>query len=225
MAPAKRSAGMRDEPQCDLATDHVELYYLHAPDPNIPIEDSAGAIQELMDEGKVRSAGVSNVDTKQLKAFQKVCPLAAFQPHFNMLQREIEESELPWCIAHNVSVMVYWPLMKGLLAGKLPRDHVFDPQDGRQKYPMFHGAEWRKNQDFLDELRPIAKELGKPLSEVVINWTIHREGITAALCGAKRPEQIRETAAAMTWQLSPEQTARIDVAIQNRGPIISRRAV
>jgi aryl-alcohol dehydrogenase-like predicted oxidoreductase len=208
-----------------LSTDHVELYYLHAPDPNLPIEDSAGAIQELMDEGKVRSAGVSNVDTKQLKAFHKVCPLAAFQPHFNMLQREIEDSELPWCIAHNVSVMVYWPLMKGLLAGKLPRDHVFDPQDGRQKYPMFHGAEWRKNQDFLDELRPIAKELGKPLSEVVINWTIHRRGITAALCGAKRPEQIRETAAAMTWQLSPEQTAHIDAAILNRGPIISRAAV
>jgi aryl-alcohol dehydrogenase-like predicted oxidoreductase len=208
-----------------LKTDHVELYYLHAPDPSIPIEDSAGAIQELIDEGKVRTAGVSNVNGEQLEAFHRVCPLAAFQPHYNMLQREIEDVELPWCIEHNVSIMAYWPLMKGLLAGKLPRDHVFDPKDGRQKYPMFHGGEWQKNQDFLDELRPIAKELGKPLAEVVINWTIQRKGITAALCGAKRPEQIRETALAMSWELSPEQTARIDAAIKRRGPILSRAAV
>jgi aryl-alcohol dehydrogenase-like predicted oxidoreductase len=208
-----------------LGTDHVELYYLHAPDPNIPIEESALAIQELMEEGKVRSAGVSNVSRAQLEAFHKVCPLAAFQPYYNMLQREIEASELPWCIAHNVSVMAYWPLMKGLLAGKLSRDHMFDPKDGRRKYPMFHGEEWEKNQDFLDELRPIASELGKPLSEVVINWTIQRPGITAALCGAKRPEQIRETAASMSWRLSSEHTARIDAAIKRRGPINSRGAV
>lgn len=208
-----------------LNTDYVELYYLHAPDPNIPIEESAGAIKELLDEGKVRSAGVSNVNARQLEAFHRVCSLAAFQPHYNMLQREIEEAELPWCIEHNVSILAYWPLMKGLLAGKLPRDHVFDPKDGRQKYPMFHGEEWRKNQDFLDELRPIAEELNKPVAEVVINWTIHRPGITAALCGAKRPEQIRETAAAMSWELSPEHTARINAAIQRRGPIVSRGAV
>ena len=182
-------------------------------------------IQELIDEGKVLCAGVSNVNTRQLAAFHQVCPLAAFQPHYNMLQREIEDSELPWCIEHNVSVLVYWPLMKGLLAGKLARDHVFDPKDGRHKYPMFHGQEWQKNQDFLDQLRPIAQELDKPLSEVVINWTIHRTGITAALCGAKRPEQIRETASALNWRLSPEHIARIDAAIKARGPIASRGAV
>ena len=208
-----------------LGTDRVELYYLHAPDPKIPIEESAGAIRELIDEGKIQAAGVSNVDAEQLGAFAKVCPISAYQPHYNMLQREIEQAELPWCVEHDVSVMVYWPLMKGLLAGKLPRDHQFDAKDGRQKYPMFHGEEWQKNHDFLDELRPIADEVKKPIAEVVINWTIHRPGITAALCGAKRPEQIRETAAAMTWQLSPEQTARINAAIQKRGQIVSRSAV
>ncbi len=208
-----------------LGTDRVELYYLHAPDPKVPIEDSAGAIKELIDEGKAQSAGVSNANVEQLEAFAKVCPLAAYQPHYNMLQREIEDAELPWCREHGVSLMVYWPLMKGLLAGKLPRDHQFDPKDGRQKYPMFHGSEWQKNQDFLDGLRPIAEELGKSVAEVVINWTIHRPGITAALCGAKRPEQIRETAAALTWELSAEHTARINAAIQNRGPIVSRAAV
>lgn len=221
-------ARLRDECETSLKrlnTDYLDLYYLHAPDPNIPVEESAGVFKELLDAGKIRSVGVSNFDVDQLERFAAVCPISAFQPHYNMLQREIEQAELPWCQAREVSVMVYWPLMKGLLAGKLPRDHQWDPHDGRQKYPMFHGTEWDKNQDFLDELRPIAEELNKPLAEVVINWTIHRPGITAALCGAKRPEQIRETAAAMFWELSPSQTDRINAAIQNRGPIVSRAAV
>lgn len=214
-----------DESLRRLQTDRVELYYLHAPDPAVPVSDSAGAFKELLEAGKILSVGVSNFSVEQLAEFAAVCPISAYQPHYNMLQREIEGSQLPWCIEHNVSVMVYWPLMKGLLAGKLPRDHVFDPQDGRQKYPMFQGKEWEKNQDFLDKLRPIANETGRSIAQVVINWTIQRTGITCALCGAKRPEQIRDNAAAMEWELSPEQVARIDQAITDRGPIISRAAV
>lgn len=208
-----------------LGSDRVELYYLHAPDPAVPLADSAGAIRELIDAGLVRAAGLSNATVEQLGEFHRVCPLSAYQPHYNMLQREIESSQLPWCQTNGVAVMVYWPLMKGLLAGKLPRKHVFDPRDGRQKYPMFHGEEWQRNQDFLDELRTIAVEVGRSVAQVVINWTIHRPGITTALCGAKRPEQIRDNAAAMSWRLTPEQMARIDAAIAHRGPIASRAAV
>jgi aryl-alcohol dehydrogenase-like predicted oxidoreductase len=216
--------------QCDeslqrLGTDVIDLYYLHAPDPQTPIAESAGAIKELLASGKIRAAGVSNCTTEQLAAFHAACPLSAFQPPYNMLQREIEESQLPWCAANGVSAMVYWPLMKGLLAGKLSRDHEFDPRDGRRKYPMFHGEEWKKNQDFLDQLRPIATEAGVSVAQVVLNWTIQRPGITVALCGAKRPDQIRDNAAALTWRLTPEQIARIDAAIAARGPIVSRAAV
>ena len=78
------------------------------------------------------------------------------QPPYNMLQREIEADIVPWCREHNVAIACYWPLMKGLLAGKLARDHQFAASDGRAKYPMFQGDEWQKNQDFLDELRAIA---------------------------------------------------------------------
>jgi len=208
-----------------LNTDRVELYYLHAPDPQVPIAESAGALKTLLDAGKIRSAGVSNCNVAQLEEFARACPLAAYQPHYNMLQREIEAGELPWCRERGVSVMVYWPLMKGLLAGKLPRDHMFAAKDGRQKYPMFHGEEWRKNQDFLDRLRPIAEEAGATLAQVVINWTIQRPGITVALCGAKRPEQIRDNAAALSWKLTPDQIEHIDAAIAARGPIVSRGAV
>jgi aryl-alcohol dehydrogenase-like predicted oxidoreductase len=208
-----------------LGTDRVELLYLHAPDPNVPVAESAGALKELMEAGKTHCVGLSNATLAQLEEFAAVCPLAAFQPHYNMLQREIEADTLPWCQSRGVSVMVYWPLMKGLLAGKLPRDHVFAPNDGRAKYPMFQGEEWRKTQDFLDELRAIASEAGRTVSQLVINWTIHRPGITAALCGAKRPDQIEENAGALGWRLSDAQLARIDTAIERRGTPVSRAAV
>lgn len=208
-----------------LGTDRVELLYLHAPDPQVPVSESAGALNELRESGKARCIGVSNFTVEQLEAFQQECPLAAYQPHYNMLQREIEAEQLPWCRAHNVSVMVYWPLMKGMLAGKLARDHQFDARDGRQKYPIFQGEEWIKNHEFLDRLRPIAQEAGRTLPQLVINWTLQQPGITAALCGAKRPEQIRENAGGMGWNLTSEQMKQIDAAIAARGPTASRSAV
>lgn len=208
-----------------LQTDRIDLYYLHAPDPGTPLADSAAALKGLLDAGKILSVGVSNFSVEQLTEFHAICPISAFQPHYNMLQREIEVSQLPWCLEHGVSVMVYWPLLKGLLAGKLPRDYQFDPKDGRRKYPMFSGDEWQKNQDFLDQLRPIANETGATLAQVVLNWTIQQPGITAALCGAKRPDQIIDNAAAMTWQLTRDQLDRIDTAIAARGTAVSRAAV
>lgn len=214
-----------DESLSRLGTDRVDLLYLHAPDPSVPVADTAGALKELLDAGKTRSVGLSNATVEQLAEFAAVCPLTAFQPHYNMLQREIETSQLPWCVAHGVSVVVYWPLMKGLLAGKLGRDHVFDAKDGRRKYPMFQGEEWQKNQDFLDRLRPIAAESKKSVAELVLNWTIHRPGITVALCGAKRPEQIHDNAGGMGWKLSDDQLKRIDKALATRGAAASRGAV
>ncbi len=182
-----------------LATDHVDLLYLHAPDPQVPVAESAGAIAQLVSAGKARAAGVSNLSTAEMDAFQAECPISAVQPPYNMLQRQIEDDILPWCQAHNASAIVYWPLMKGLLAGRLPRDHVFQPGDGRAKYPMFSGEEWQKNQDFLDRLRAIAAEAGHTVAQLVVNWTIHQSGVSAALCGAKRATQIVETAEAMRW--------------------------
>ncbi len=216
--------------QCDeslrrLNTDRVELLYLHAPDVNVPITDSAGALRELMEAGKARSIGVSNFTVEQLEAFHAVCPITAHQPPYNMLQRDIERDTLPWCRERNISTINYWPLMKGLLAGKLARDHVFDAKDGRAKYPMFQGDEWKKNQDFIDVLRALADDIGQTVAQVVVNWTIQQDGITAALCGAKRAYQIEETAGAMNFVLTPEEMSRIDQAIEARGTVITRAAV
>jgi aryl-alcohol dehydrogenase-like predicted oxidoreductase len=209
-----------------LNTDRIDLYYLHAPDPNVPLSETAGAFRELLEAGKIRAVGVSNLKTvAEFETFASVCPITAAQLHYNMLQREIELELLPWCRRRDVACCIYWPLMKGFLAGKLSRDHQWDPKDGRQKYPVFQGAEWGKTHDFVDLLRPIAADAGITLAQLVIAWTIQRPGITVALCGAKRPEQIRETAGAMNVQLTAKQIAAIDAAIDARGPVPSRPAV
>lgn len=208
-----------------LGTDRIDLYYLHATDNRTPIAESAGAISEMIQEGKVRAAGASNLNVEQLEQFQQACAISAVQPHFNMLQQEIRQDIEPWCRSKNISLCVYWPLMKGFLAGKLSRDHKFAEGDGRAKYPMFQGDEWQKNHDFLDELRTIAAAVEVTAAQLVIAWTIKQPSITAALCGAKRDWQIRETAAAMTLNIDDATSAAIEEAILRRGPIASRAAV
>src|SRR5262249_60876343 len=111
-----------------------------------------------------------------------------------------------------------WPLMKGLLTAKFARDHSFDARDGRQKLPMFQGNEWQKNQDFLDELRSIAAESGSSVAQIVVNWTIHRPGVTVALCVAKRAGHVRETAGARGGELSAEHAPRLAPAILRPRP-------
>jgi aryl-alcohol dehydrogenase-like predicted oxidoreductase len=113
--------------------------------------------------------------------------------------------------------------MKGLLAGRLSDKAPLDERDSRRNYPMYQGEEWEKNQAFVDRLREVAETAGKSVAQVVINWTIRQPGVTSALCGAKRPWQIEETAGAMGWSLTPEQFATIEAAIQARGPAAAKR--
>lgn len=199
-----------------LNSDRVELYYLHAPDKNVPLTESAGELKRLKDEGKVLAIGVSNVNFDQLEEFVCECPIAAFQPPYNMLQRDIENDTLPWCREHGVSVLVYWPLMKGLFAGKIRLDQLHE-RDNRRKYPQFQGEEFQKNMELIEELRLIAKEAGHSVVELAINWILRRPGITSAVCGAKRPEQIRENAGGSGWELSDKQMAAIDQSLRKRG--------
>ncbi|MCI0334833.1 MAG: aldo/keto reductase [Planctomycetes bacterium] len=212
-----------DESLRRLGTDRVELLYLHAPDDKVPLADSAGALRELMESGKTRSVGVSNFTVEQLEAFHAACPISAVQMPYNMLQRDIEQRTIPWCRERHVAIMIYWPLMKGLLAGKLPRSGELDERDNRRKYPMYQDDEWRRNQDFIEQLRNAAALSSHTVAQLVVNWTIGQPGITSALCGAKRPAQIEETAGAMGWTLSAEQRAIIDAALAARGQAAAKR--
>lgn len=206
-----------------LNTDYIDLLYLHAPDPKVPLAESAGAFDELRKQGYVRCVGGSNMSVPQLEEFHSVCPLSAHQPPYSMLQRQIEMDTLGWCVGREVSVMAYWPLMMGLLAGKLTAAHVFDDKDGRKKWPMFQGTEYRKNLDFVERLRVIAQDAGKTVAQLVINWTMHQPGITAALCGAKRANQVHENAGAMGWRMNDDQLLRIQRALAERGTPVVRK--
>ena len=208
-----------------LGTDFVDLLYLHAPDPTIPLEDSAGELARLLTAGKTRAVGVSNVSLAQLERFAAACPLSACQLHYNMLQREIEAEILPWCRAHGVAMIVYWPLMKGLLAGTMARDLVFPTTDSRHKYPMFNGQEFQRNLDFVDALRPAAHRLGCPLPDMVLAWTAEQPGISCVLFGATSPEQVHINARARHCRLDDAARQDIAAAIHARGPVAGRRAV
>lgn len=182
-----------------LAVDHVELLYFHAPADDAPLAESAGLFRQLLAEGKTRTVGVSNLSVAQMEVFVAECPVVACQVRYNRLQREIEADVLPWCREHSVSVMAYEPLAMGLLTGKFARSHVFAEDDWRRQSPLFAGEAWISNLDQVERLRPIAKALDCSVAQLAVAWTITRPGVTAALCGAKRPEQIRETAQAMSF--------------------------
>jgi aryl-alcohol dehydrogenase-like predicted oxidoreductase len=213
-----------DESLRRLGTDRVELLYLHAPDEKIPLTESAGALRDLMAAGKARSIGISNFTVEQMEEFHAVCPVTATQMPYNMLQRDIEKRTIPWCRERNVAVMIYWPLMKGLLSGKLKRGDALAERDNRRSYPMYQGEELERNQEFVEKIRDVAESAGRTVAQVVVNWTISQPGITSALCGAKRPYQIEETAGAMGWQLTADERATIDAAIAARGPTATKRA-
>lgn len=193
-----------------LGVSEIDVFYLHAVDPDTAVEDSAAAFATLLEQGKIRAAAVSNVSVDQLIAFDQVCPVTAVQPPYNMLQRQIENDLIPFCIDRKISVVNYWPLMKGLLAGKIRRGHEFDASDKRLTYDVFQGEKFEQAQTLLDYLDGVAASLNKTVAQVVVNWTIHQPGITTSLCGAKRDWQIRETAGAMGWRLSDQQTREIN---------------
>ncbi len=193
-----------------LNIDHLDLIYLHQPDPQIAIEESAEAVAEIVRRGWARYAAVSNVDLTQLKRFHEVCPVVAVQPPYNMLQQSDWLSIRDYCQEQSIGAVCYWVLMKGLLAGKLARNHQFDPRDRRLTYEIYQGKNWDRSQDFLDQLRELAKAIDCSVSQLVIAWTVAQPSVTVALCGAKRPDQIEETAAAMYVQLSAEVLQQID---------------
>lgn len=177
----------------------------------------------LQAEGKTKSVGASNCTLEQLQAFHAVCPLAAVQLPYNLLQRDIERRTIPWCVANNISVFAYWPLMKGILAGGITKETELAANDNRRKYPMYVGEERDRNHEFVEALRAAAALTDHTVAQLVVNWTMNQPGITAALCGAKRPEQITETAGAMSWQLTEHQRTAINAALAQRGKAEAKR--
>ena len=208
-----------------LGVESLDLLYLHAPDPSVPLATSMAELGRLQAEGMTRTIGISNVSLAQLRVAADACPLAACQLPYNMLQREIDKDIVPWCLEESVAIVAYWPLMKGLLAGGMTRDRTFPLTDSRHKYPMFQGAEFQRNLDFVDVVQAEADRLGRPLADVVLAWTARQPGITSVLFGATSPEQVVVNAAARSCIIDARAERTIADGIAARGPIVGRRPV
>lgn len=187
-----------------LGTDYIDLFQCHWRDTSTPIEETMEAMEILHKQGKIKAAGVSNWTAEEIDEARKVFPLASDQPPYSMVRRGIENELLPYCIDNNVAVIVYSPLQLGLLSGKMTMDRVFKPDDLRSKSPYFTPENRQKVINLCDRLKPIASSYGATIAQLVINWTINRTGITAALVGSRNATQAQENAGSADFKLSSE---------------------
>jgi aryl-alcohol dehydrogenase-like predicted oxidoreductase len=192
-----------------LGIDVIDLYQVHQPDSSTPVEDTMHALVKLKDQGKIRAIGVSNYDAAWLKAASAVAPLASDQPPYSLIQRKIEPEILPYCREHNIGVIVYSPLERGLLAGAVPPERTFPEGDHRATHRFFKVEHRKRVLDALETIRPIAERHGVNFAQLVINWTILEPGITAALVGARNAAQSAENARALTFRLAEDERAAI----------------
>ena len=193
-----------------LRTDHIDLYQIHWPDRSTPIGETMEAVAKLIQQGKIRAAGVCNYDVEQMKIAEGSVKLASNQSPFSMVNRAIETELVPYCIAHKKAVLAYSPLQRGLLTGKIRPGHHFDEGDTRAGSRFYKDGNITRVNAFLDSLRPLAADKKATLSQLVIRWTLERPGITIALVGARNAEQATQNAEAGKVKLSKEDIAFID---------------
>lgn len=193
-----------------LKTDYIDLYQCHWRDHTTPLEETMEALKMLIDQGKILAAGVSNYTADEIDEARKYAPIASDQPPYSMVVRDIEKDILPYCRKNNVGIIVYSPLQRGLLTGKFKPDHKFEEGDHRGSQPQFQPENIRRVNEFLKKIEPVAQKHGVTLGQLVINWTIHKPGITAALVGARNAEQARENAIAGRFKLTGSEQSHID---------------
>ena len=193
-----------------LGTDYIDLYQIHWPDSTTAMHETFEAVHQLIKQGKVRYAGVCNYDVAHLKEAARTLPIVSDQIPFSMVNRGIEEEIVPYCVKHNKSVIVYSPLERGLLTGKIKPGHKFAAGDHRASNPFFSDESIRKTDALLERLRPLAEKKNATLGQLVLRWTIDHPGITIALVGARDAEQAVQNAKAVNVKLSPEEIAFID---------------
>lgn len=197
-----------------LKTDYIDLYQVHWPDPNTPIEETAGVLAELQRQGKIRAIGVSNYSVEQMERWRQVAPLHSSQPPYNLLDRRIEADVLPYCREHGIAVLAYSPLARGLLTGKFTEETAkFPPGDSRAQEARFTGEELRRNLRRVEKLKELARELGKTVAQLAVRWVLDQPGVTVALWGARRPGQIAEAAGVAGWVITPEVSRRIEAIL------------
>lgn len=198
-----------------LGTDYVDLYQIHWPDTTIPVERAAEVLLALYEERRIRAIGVSNFSVAQMEAFRSVAPLHSNQPPYNLFERAIDDEVLTYCREHSISVLTYSSLCRSLLAGRLTRDMKFAKNDIRSEDPKFKPPRFAQYLRAVERLDEFARERhGKSVLELAVRWVLDRPGVSAALWGAKRPEQLNSVDGIFGWSLDAAAMTEIDAIVR-----------
>ena len=203
-----------------LAVDRIDLYQFHWPDTiGTPVEDSWAALARLVEQGKVRAAGVSNFDAGLLRRCEAIRHVDSLQPPFSLIRRETAAAEIPWCAEHGTGVIAYSPMQSGLLTDRFDAARVagLAPDDWRRRSAEFREPRLERNLALRDALRPIARRRGATVSAVAVAWTLAWPGVTGAIVGARSARQVEGWIGAATLELTGEDLDEIGAAVERSG--------
>lgn len=201
-----------------LGVERIDLYQFHWPDETgTPIEDSWGVMMKLIEEGKIRTAGVSNFNVALLERCEALRHVDSLQPPFSMINRAAAAELLPWCKSHGAGVICYSPMQSGILTDGFSSARVakLSSDDWRRRGPEFQEPKLSRNLALRDALRPIASRHGASVSSVAVAWTLAWPGLSGAIVGARTPAQIDGWIQAASLQLTDVELAEISAAIAN----------
>jgi aryl-alcohol dehydrogenase-like predicted oxidoreductase len=194
-----------------LRTDVIDVYQVHWPDPNVPIEETAAAMADLQRAGKIRAIGVSNFSSAQIEAFRKVARVHTVQPPYNLFERAIENDVLPYCRDRNIVTFAYGPLCRGLLSGRMTAQTHFAGDDLRKNDPKFQAPRFAQYLRAVERLDRFAQEnYGRRVIHLALRWVLDRQASMHALWGARRPQQLDPITGLSGWHIDTSAMAEID---------------
>jgi len=193
-----------------LGVDVIDLYYLHRIDPATPVEETWGAMAELVRAGKVRWLGISEPSVDDLERVSRIHPVTAVQSELSLWTRDYLAGVVPWCAAHGASFVAFSPLGRGFLTGKIGADARFDSTDFRATLPRFRPEEVARNQALLENVRAVAAGRGATPAQVALAWVLARGEHVLAIPGTQRRRYLEENVAAASVELTPSELERLD---------------
>jgi len=202
-----------------LGIEHIDLYQVHWPDRAVPAAETAGALGELIAEGKIGHVGVSNYNSSQMAEFSATLPVETLQPPYHLFRREIEEEVLPYCLENNIGVLVYGPLAHGLLTGTLSVHTAFEDGDWRGTSKVFRGGTYRRNLATVRALEKFAANRGITVSQLAIAWTLANPAVHVAIVGARQVSHIEDSLRAVDISLTDLDLDEIETIMDEATPV------
>ena len=195
-----------------LEVDHIDLYYQHRVDPDTPVEETWGAMRELVEAGKVRYLGISEAAPETIRRAHEVHPIAALQTEYSLWSRDVEDEILPTVRELGIGFVAYSPLGRGFLTGQIQRFEDLPEGDFRRSSPRFQGGNFQKNLELVGRVKEIANEKGVAASQLALAWLLHQGEDIVPIPGTKRREYLEENVAVAGITLTDEELKRIDEA-------------